>query len=620
MRYKVRPLDSFMRKTQIYQRLILVLLLLTVGPLPARGGIVEDIQEHETTPSVIVPEGKGYIVKTFSRDELAARMELLDPSKLENARFRVVRGEGDETAPVTDFDGRNVLFHLTEAANYFQKLADRTGVHPEGLKTRIVVRVGMVHAANPIKKFSKVPESNDSGYMPFNDGEETWFFHREKELRDFSLYDLLTTQGLALLTKSYAEMGLDALVELDRSYDGGIDTAKQPTVIWHEAFHWADEPVIPVVWQPFATGEDFANYFAASQYGKPYVADLNEFSSRSNRRDYSKIRALKDFRASAYNSRGFVPSLLWQIRVLLGQERADAVIWSSLPLLRQSVSEADSRTALEDGVSTSPLLTTDEKAQALALLRKHGENFDILDQIFGNRPLDPIVEPPVQTGDPGEEEIAAVAARQAQELGALTSELRGMGVALTVDEETALEHEVDGLLEVAPPHPGFGSKAVSVLKTIAKPFAKVGTPVARGLGFAGEAVQAAGSFPLIFGTDFFTKLFLGQARFTDATPGSKPTTAQDLVGAAGGSFAFYFANHGINAIGHAYNGPVAESAMGIVLADELACSRRSAQIILPGEAEHATPLQKYCRRIARMTNAIRTAAARSGAAVGGALR
>src|SRR6185295_390689 len=160
-------------------------------------------------------ENDGYALLTLPEEEMVKKLELTDPAHLENAWFRVVEAETDEPLPLTDFDGRNVLYHLMEARAYYKGLADSTGVPSPALDRKVVVRVRMTHgpnAAGGASHFTKVPHSDDSGYMPFLGGtEEIWFFVRKATLRNFSLYNFLSSEGLALASRAYVDAGLTAV-------------------------------------------------------------------------------------------------------------------------------------------------------------------------------------------------------------------------------------------------------------------------------------------------------------------------------------------------------------------------------------------------------------------------
>src|SRR5690242_3993015 len=107
-------------------------LAIVLAPLIAHADLQELIQENQNPTAVVVPVPRGdrqgqsedgYGLMLEPQSELVQRLFLKDPTKLENDWFTVVENEDSTPLPVTDFDGRNVLFHLTKAAQYYSKLA-----------------------------------------------------------------------------------------------------------------------------------------------------------------------------------------------------------------------------------------------------------------------------------------------------------------------------------------------------------------------------------------------------------------------------------------------------------------------------------------------------------------
>src|SRR5579885_3631469 len=172
------------------------------------------VRENAATPSVIISEcqelakqshnpkfkcpytaDNGYGILTMSQEELETALGVPKGAKtLENDAFKVVENQSETALPITDFDGRNVLYHLMEARAYYMGLAQKTGVPSQAFSRKITVRVRVDVQPNPFLKFSKVPHANDSGYMPFAGAPELWFFVRKSGFHGFSLYDFFTNE------------------------------------------------------------------------------------------------------------------------------------------------------------------------------------------------------------------------------------------------------------------------------------------------------------------------------------------------------------------------------------------------------------------------------------------
>jgi hypothetical protein len=610
-----------MEREKLYRCVAALALLVS---LPAVAGDFTDlVKENATTPSVIISvpgsqPDNGYAIDIMTPKDLATALGLPESSTLlENDAFKVVEDQGNDALPITDFDGRNVLYNLMKGRAFYMSLAEKTGIRSTAFARKITVRVRVTHAPNPFTHFSKVPHVNDSGYMPFGDGHpELWFFVRNSGFRGFSLYDFVTNEALAAISRTWWAAGAGAAEEAYKDYDGGMDPAKLPNVIWHEAFHYStDTPdLIKMVWAGFPPAEDYANYFASSFYGMPKLADLGAYSGHLYKRDYRKIHDLKQFQPLSYNSKALVPSILWKVREIIGQEAADQIAWSSIPLLRGSVSEVDLESALTNAVKASKLLSIDQKAQVVAEIQKRDPGFKILDQIFGNQPLPPQPAPaPVElAADLSDEDFAEAGAEYTDALAARPAELTQMGVVLTPEESAQFDAKVRELKQ-EPAKTGFKNRVLGALRTI-------GVKAGEYVGYAGQALQAAETVPAVFGTDFLTGLILGKGRLTDATPGFKPGAAQDLVGVAGGVPATYYANVGLTALARGYNGRLNAFGLGASEIDQLLCSRPEAQVLSTSDLSKLTTLQKYCSNLIKIGSAVRGGSAKAGAASGKAVR
>ncbi|HUP55863.1 MAG TPA: hypothetical protein VM598_00310, partial [Bdellovibrionota bacterium] len=490
------------------------MIIAVFGPGSAAGGDWSELIERQNPerPTIFIRTSErnspdGYALLSMPLADLEARLELTRTGVLENAFFKVVENKGTEALPVSDFDGRNVLYHLMQSRAYFKSLADRTGVAAPQLDQKITVRVRVTWEPNPILIFSQKPKFNDSGYRPFRTGREIWMQARDSHFKRFDLYSYLTGAGFAIISGTWWSLGLDTVTQAYRNYDAGLDGAKIPTVVWHEAFHWAADSaaLYPVVWSHQPTGEDLANYFASSQGDRPAVAELGEFASRFYRRDYRKLRPIKNFRASAYNSMAFVPSLLWEFRRWLGKERADALVWRAIPLLQGSVLESDLAAALAASARADTSLSVAEKAKVVAALEKNLRSFHILDQVFGNASLEETpapgggADPAALVAELSEEEIKRAALEQADELATIPVELKELGLPLSASEEATLRTEIDQLKRDAG-KPGFKSRVLGSLRAIGHAVATAGIYAGQGVGYASEAARAAMGAPLAAGT------------------------------------------------------------------------------------------------------------------------
>src|SRR5207244_4267859 len=132
---------------------------------------------------------------------------------------------------------------------------------------------------------------------------------------------------------------------IQRNKDIGIDAAKVPSVIYHEAFHWAADQlgVLPATAFGRPIADAFCNYFAASILGKGVVGGLDSFIDSHRTQRIDQVQFLADNangrvrnRAKETHSRSsFVPSVFWSLRTKVGASFIDKTVWQTLLELRQ---------------------------------------------------------------------------------------------------------------------------------------------------------------------------------------------------------------------------------------------------------------------------------------------
>ncbi len=295
------------------------------------------------------PSTDRHSLRELSASELEAELGLdpAQPGRLENSWFRVVEGMKEDVLPISDFDGRNVLFHLTRARAYFSQFDPQN----PALQNKVTVRVRLDRDYNRVTRFAKSASHNNSRYI-YRDyrarwGAELWFHSPDEWKEDGStvvMRDLVDLVQLNIPVDAQGRtsgFGVNLKVIPGRRYfeplrDIGMDLAKVPSVIYHEAFHWVSDAPYPFDFRSegHPLKEDFANYFGSVLNGAPKIAELVDYVDPTRVRDF---RAGGPFRASVagrkpYNDTNLLPFVFWQVRRSLREQAvaADQLIWASM--------------------------------------------------------------------------------------------------------------------------------------------------------------------------------------------------------------------------------------------------------------------------------------------------
>ncbi len=604
-------------------------ILLALQPLSSHAGLSDLIQQQPPgTPAVVTASANsgddGYGLLTQSRDDFANHLSLDDPSKLENAYFKIVEGEGDQALSVGDFDGDNVLYHLMRAVRYYQKLSQNSGnansaIDPSNPR-KSVVRVRVQNGTDPIVHFLSKADYNNSRYIPaeplsvqqINEltheqdpahnplipiwSQEIWFDQKKTITGKFDWYDLTSSLGLALATQNWISMTSTPLEYLEK-VNSGIDGEKIPDVIYHEAFHYSSDAngLFPMASEGNPVAEDYANYFGSSLNGRPEIAEISEFTSRYYKRDYSKIRDIDTTQGNSqnYNYYSFGPSMFWQIRNQLGQERADQLIWNSLQYIDGSFLHLDVPKAVSRAAHESSTLSESEITAIDSLLAAHHQSYLNLELKFN----------PGNTEALQEESLRGAAKKQAAQLKKIPSELAAQGITLD-DETSAGINDAADALEAESLKPGFRSRVVGVLNDIGKAVKIAGEDTGKALGYVGSTAFAVGNVPMDFGTDLISSMIVGRAVLTDRDKNA----GAEIAGATGGVASTYYSYVGLSALGFALTDVVTTSAFGIVFIDKEICSKADLQ----GDSD----LDHYCLQNAKIMNSITIDSAKAGATIG----
>jgi len=279
---------------------------------------------------------KGYKLETFKG------LQGMKSEFLENSLFKVVEFDGEvqengkhkplgnKTLHYSDFDGRNVFFHLNAAIRFFRTLDPQNpAISAERKAITVRVRAHLQHHGETHYNVNQ-KGGNQSGYFAKDPsgrwGDEIWFYKRQSSFKKFKFITstlipaLFTPWSLILTPLNYQQQ-----------HYSGYDTVKLPSVIYHEAFHYATdtEHLLKFSGTPQPVFEDLANYFAISILGAPRIAGLKAFSAKNAKRDFKKIQKVKKQKKklTSYNYSGFVPQILWQIRTLEGPQKTDQMVW-----------------------------------------------------------------------------------------------------------------------------------------------------------------------------------------------------------------------------------------------------------------------------------------------------
>jgi hypothetical protein len=295
------------------------------------------------------PASDQHSLREFTPSEIEQELKLASasPDRLENSWFRVVEGMKEDVLPVSDFDGRNVLFHLMKARAYFSQFDSEN----PALQNKVTVRVRLDRDYNRVTRFAKSASHNNSRYI-YTDyrarwGAELWFHSPEEWQEDRTgvvMRDLVDLVQLNIPVDAQGRtsgFGLNLKVIPGRRYfqplrDIGMDLAKVPSVIYHEAFHWVSDAPYPFDFKTegHPLKEDFANYFGSVLNGAPKIAEMVDYVDATRVRDFrlgGPIRASMVGR-KAYNDTNLLPFVFWQVRRSLGEQAvaADQLIWASM--------------------------------------------------------------------------------------------------------------------------------------------------------------------------------------------------------------------------------------------------------------------------------------------------
>ncbi len=304
---------------------------------------------------------------------------LKDPRFFESESFRVVLGKSDETirTDVADSEVRlraaNVLYHMEKAKRYF---SEHLGYEKVKSLPQILLRVEMDVAFSSRELF-------DDKEAPFNDvytippgtkwQTQTWFYKKKAiRVKDIlaglaedpaageiqkirrSILDwqtdlgirngvglalgqnagvremYLSSLGSQLKSIVLAEVGLRLLKGLNRLFQPKyyfLDTALIPEVIYHEFTHIAFWDILSnAVSMPVPEG--IANFFATQMIDHPKLTAKfkKAFTGRpANGNDSGYYQyTYEDGGEKARND--FVLGLLWQLRCVFGQEKAERLV------------------------------------------------------------------------------------------------------------------------------------------------------------------------------------------------------------------------------------------------------------------------------------------------------
>jgi hypothetical protein len=339
--------------------------------------------------------------------------------------------------------------------------------------------------------------------------------------------------------------------------------------------------------------EDYANYFGSSINGRPAIAEIDEFSSASYKRDYSKVKEIKNSLPESYNSNPFGPAVFWQIRNQLGQKKTDQLIWNSLHYLNGSALHTDVPKAVSSAAHNDSDLNADEVSFIDTLFSRYSQSYINLELKFN---------PGAKTIQ-DEETLKKAASDQADQLKTIPNTLSANGVTLDSDTVIHISTVADGL-KAESQKAGFRSKVVLVLNKIAQAVKLSGEDVGKAIGYTGTTVFSLGESPMNFGTDLFSSLILGHGMNTDGDT----TIAAKLTGAAGGVTTTYYSYAGLAALGFSLSSMVTSSAFGVVFIDSEVCSKAT-----PGGV---TSLDQYCAENSKIMQTLNSDSEKLGSEIG----
>ena len=609
---------------------LLAVLALAFSPAAAHadlGSLISSLDAKSSIGVIVPVSDRDFGLLVQSREEFSRKLALSEPLHLETPVFKLVENASDEALPIDDFDGANVLVHLLEARQRYQILGDTTGLRSPVLDRKTVVRVRVDAAYNLATHFAQQHTYNDDRYIPGHRsgrwGQEIWFHARKTVFNTHRLHELAQSAGLSGFAHDWLGLGVLLPLQLYQRTDTGMDGAKIPSAIYHEAFHWATdaEGFFPMAAEGNPVAEDYARYFSSSLQGRASSEDVGEFTSRLYRRDYSKIRPIRNTEPTNYNASAFGPSVFWQIRRSLGAERADRLLWSSMRYLHGDFRETEVPVAVLAAARQDQELTSVEIRKIADLFRENAQSYVNLERKTGyaGPAPSPRAREDLRTRISGlsNEALAEAAVRETQGIRQLPEELGEEGVTLTPEEATGFSKIADSLQAEAH-KPGFSAKVTHVLGRIGRGFEKAGLGAAKGLGLIGSGVYAALAAPLVFGTDFTATVIHGPGHEVIARSSlAHPGIAEELEGGAGGLASYYFAFVGLNAVGYATAAPFLSTSLGAIIANLVVCRHVSLAPEHLQEAEPFTEREQYCRANAKLMSAITGNIARAGARAGG---
>jgi len=356
------------------------LALASTNEVALRQALEEGQRLHKITVIEYGQATDSYDVWTFKPEKFRELLDLHD-GFLENDYFRVVENTGDQTLTIGDFDGRNVLYHLMKARTFFVKLEPAN----PALNHKIIVRVRVKKAYNAFTHFADFDAYNDARYIPAQ-WDEKWgaeiWFHSPRTRTNWKAF-ALETAG-ALYPHPAATLIVGPLALHQYTFEG-FDSAKTPSIIYHEAFHWASDRagLFPTTNVSTPLLEDYANYFGSVILGVPQVGDLPGFNDPRAIRHYGHIKVLhRPIKKMNYNGTETVPSLLWAIRHHINPELMDRAVWSSISSLSRRSFETDIPTAILGVMRKTPGINESEIHYTENLFKKYDKSLVNLDKSF----------------------------------------------------------------------------------------------------------------------------------------------------------------------------------------------------------------------------------------------
>jgi hypothetical protein len=334
-----------------------------------------------------VPSRDYYSVGAYpTPDELKNYLRIpREKNVLDGQYFKVVEGESDEALPLLDFDGRNAMFHLMRARSYYFQMDPSN----PNLSRKVIVRVRMKRDYNVVTHFAERAESNDSRYIPADYenrwGAEIWFHVPQASTSGKGSTLLIASSVVASILSG--PMALFSIPEnYGRFHDIGMDLAKVPSVIYHEAFHYSTD-LAPY---PFGKGsdgdplaEDLANYFGSVINGAPKIADIGAYVDSKRERDFSRIPTIKPTGKLDYNYTNFMPAVLWNARKASAHpELFDRAVWDSMSFMTAQTKPSEFPAVLLHSMGLQGLSNSPEYVAIAIASKTRSSSFAALDRIF----------------------------------------------------------------------------------------------------------------------------------------------------------------------------------------------------------------------------------------------